>query len=154
MELKKHKVDGVMHLSPTDAKDLPMFKHCTDGHISVTEKAYKQQFRLVFNAHKIFCTIIPYNPVYLVHIDDVMSAVDVARVNYGDQSMAFGMINPDELKNKFLNLPHPEGDLHVAAVMQVLNDVETQKMVGTANSGLNWIKGQVRRSRRAVERDE
>lgn len=154
MDLKKFKHDGQIHVRPLHERDRPMFEHCTNGHYSVTESSYKVHFKEVFHAHKIFCTLIPLNPIYVVRIDDMMRAIEVARVNYEKRPLAFGTSDPDLLKNEILNKPHPDGYLQVPTVMTLLNEVESPKQVSGANCGINWLKNQINKMREARESDE
>lgn len=137
-------------LVPESQDDLGIFKHCTDGHISVTKKLFKLQYRDIFHLHGIHCDIIPLNPKYIFHIDHLMKAIDVAEVNY-PSSHAFGVLSATELRNRVINLkPDMEGYIDVPKIMNLLHEIESDKVANGVNSGLNFVRNQVKIGRETV----
>lgn len=146
MNLVEYPNDGTTWVRPEDAEQMAMFEHCT-GYIAVPKEDYKQKYRAIFSLHSIWCKLIPINPKYVINIDVVMKAIEVAEVNY-PSTLAFGTASPVTLRNDILNIQHDEnGKMSVPRIMQYFSTIETNKMAKGANSGLNFIKNQIKLGR-------
>ncbi len=76
--------------------------------------------------------------IYKVKVCDVITAINEAAEIYS--GLQFGGVTPEHAVKKIIGIPCEDSVLHVSKVCHVLSEMETPKMLGGANNGLNNVK--------------